>query len=49
MSIRTSPPTPTVLSTAPWIFPELSTMAKASFGFGDVNSCLILKKWNPHP
>jgi len=30
-------------------FPELSTMAKASFGFGDVNSCLILKKWNPNP
>ncbi|HMA66942.1 MAG TPA: beta-ketoacyl-[acyl-carrier-protein] synthase family protein [Desulfosalsimonadaceae bacterium] len=25
--------------------PELATMAKASFGFGDVNSCLILKKW----
>lgn len=26
-------------------YPELKTMAKASFGFGDVNSCLILKKW----
>lgn len=26
-------------------FPELKTVAKASFGFGDVNSCLILKKW----
>ncbi|RJP96093.1 MAG: beta-ketoacyl-[acyl-carrier-protein] synthase family protein [Desulfobacteraceae bacterium] len=25
--------------------PELKTMAKASFGFGDVNSCLIVKKW----
>ncbi|MFO7838974.1 MAG: beta-ketoacyl-[acyl-carrier-protein] synthase family protein [Desulfosalsimonadaceae bacterium] len=25
--------------------PELATMAKASFGFGDVNSCLIFKKW----
>ena len=27
-------------------FPQLQTLAKASFGFGDVNSCLILKKWN---
>ncbi len=26
-------------------FPDLKTVAKASFGFGDVNSCLILKKW----
>ncbi len=26
-------------------FPDLKIMAKASFGFGDVNSCLILKKW----
>jgi 3-oxoacyl-(acyl-carrier-protein) synthase len=26
-------------------YPELKTMAKASFGFGDVNSCLIVKKW----
>jgi len=26
-------------------FPELKTVAKASFGFGDVNSCLILRKW----
>jgi len=26
-------------------FPELNIMAKASFGFGDVNSCLIFKKW----
>ena len=25
-------------------YPELRIMAKASFGFGDVNSCLILKK-----
>jgi len=25
---------------------NLNIMAKASFGFGDVNSCLILKKWN---
>ena len=24
---------------------ELNTIAKASFGFGDVNGCLILKKW----
>lgn len=24
----------------------LNILAKASFGFGDVNSCLILKKWN---
>jgi 3-oxoacyl-(acyl-carrier-protein) synthase len=27
-------------------YPELKTIAKASFGFGDVNSCLIIKKWN---
>ncbi|MDP2643992.1 MAG: beta-ketoacyl-[acyl-carrier-protein] synthase family protein [Desulfobacterales bacterium] len=26
-------------------FPRLRIMAKASFGFGDVNSCLIFKKW----
>lgn len=26
-------------------FPAIETIAKASFGFGDVNSCLILKKW----
>jgi len=25
--------------------PELKTIAKAGFGFGDVNSCLILRKW----
>lgn len=25
--------------------PELKVLAKASFGFGDVNGCLILKKW----
>lgn len=25
--------------------PDLRIMAKASFGFGDVNSCLILRKW----
>ncbi|MBU0993470.1 MAG: beta-ketoacyl-[acyl-carrier-protein] synthase family protein [Proteobacteria bacterium] len=28
-----------------FIYPELNIIAKASFGFGDVNSCLILKKW----
>jgi 3-oxoacyl-(acyl-carrier-protein) synthase len=27
-------------------FPGLTTIAKASFGFGDVNSCLIVRKWN---
>jgi 3-oxoacyl-(acyl-carrier-protein) synthase len=27
-------------------FPELRTMAKASFGFGDVNSCLIIRRWD---
>ncbi len=27
-------------------YPELQCMAKASFGFGDVNSCLIFTKWN---
>ena len=26
-------------------YPELRTIAKAGFGFGDVNSCLIFKKW----
>jgi 3-oxoacyl-(acyl-carrier-protein) synthase len=26
-------------------FPELKHLAKAGFGFGDVNSCLIFKKW----
>ena len=26
-------------------FPELRIIAKAGFGFGDVNSCLIFKKW----
>jgi 3-oxoacyl-(acyl-carrier-protein) synthase len=26
-------------------FPELRIIAKAAFGFGDVNSCLIFKKW----
>ncbi|MFW6011564.1 MAG: beta-ketoacyl-[acyl-carrier-protein] synthase family protein [Desulfosalsimonas sp.] len=25
--------------------PDLRTIAKACFGFGDVNSCLILRKW----
>lgn len=27
------------------VMPELKTIAKASFGFGDVNSCLIFRKW----
>ncbi len=26
--------------------PQIKTIAKASFGFGDVNSCLILQKWD---
>ncbi len=26
-------------------YPQLKIIAKASFGFGDVNSCLILKRW----
>jgi 3-oxoacyl-(acyl-carrier-protein) synthase len=26
-------------------YPELKIIAKAGFGFGDVNSCLIFKKW----
>jgi len=26
-------------------YPELKIMVKACFGFGDVNSCLIFKKW----
>lgn len=28
-------------------YPELTTIAKASFGFGDVNSCLIIRKYKP--
>jgi len=27
---------------------QLNIIAKASFGFGDVNSCIILKKFNPN-
>lgn len=27
--------------------PDLKIVAKAGFGFGDVNSCLILRKWEP--
>ncbi|MBI9074816.1 MAG: beta-ketoacyl-[acyl-carrier-protein] synthase family protein [Desulfatibacillum sp.] len=27
-------------------YPELQCLAKASFGFGDVNSCLVFTKWN---
>jgi len=27
-------------------FPDLQIIAKAGFGFGDVNSCLIFKKWD---
>jgi len=27
--------------------PGLATLAKACFGFGDVNSCLIIQKWTP--
>jgi len=26
-------------------YPELKTIAKAGFGFGDVNSCLMFQKW----
>lgn len=26
-------------------FPEMKYLAKAGFGFGDVNSCIIFKKW----
>ncbi|MGA9111528.1 MAG: beta-ketoacyl-[acyl-carrier-protein] synthase family protein [Smithella sp.] len=26
-------------------FPELKIFAKAGFGFGDVNSCIVFKKW----
>lgn len=26
-------------------FPEMKIIAKAGFGFGDVNSCIIFKKW----
>jgi 3-oxoacyl-(acyl-carrier-protein) synthase len=27
-------------------FPQLKYLAKAGFGFGDVNSCIIFKKWD---
>jgi 3-oxoacyl-(acyl-carrier-protein) synthase len=27
------------------VFPDLKVVAKAGFGFGDVNSCLIFRKW----
>ncbi|MGA3206972.1 MAG: beta-ketoacyl-[acyl-carrier-protein] synthase family protein [Syntrophales bacterium] len=27
-------------------YPELNIIAKAGFGFGDVNSCLLFKRWN---
>jgi hypothetical protein len=27
-------------------FPEVRIIAKAGFGFGDVNSCLMFKTWN---
>jgi len=26
--------------------PQLSTLIKASFGFGDVNACVVYRKWN---
>jgi len=29
-----------------WEKPELRTMIKAAFGFGDVNSCAIFRKWS---
>lgn len=27
---------------------DFTTAIKASFGFGDVNSCVVFRKWNPH-
>lgn len=27
------------------LLPDLKVIAKASFGFGDVNSCVIFRKW----
>jgi 3-oxoacyl-(acyl-carrier-protein) synthase len=27
------------------LWPDLKVVAKAGFGFGDVNSCLIFRKW----
>lgn len=30
-------------------YPQLQIFAKAGFGFGDVNSCLIFKKWEEKP
>jgi 3-oxoacyl-(acyl-carrier-protein) synthase len=29
--------------------PDLRTLVKASFGFGDVNACLVLGKWTGNP
>jgi 3-oxoacyl-(acyl-carrier-protein) synthase len=26
--------------------PELDVVIKAGFGFGDVNACLVFRKWN---
>ena len=34
----------------PWkavVCPDLKIVAKAGFGFGDVNTCLIFRKWEP--
>jgi 3-oxoacyl-(acyl-carrier-protein) synthase len=35
----------TKIPTRTVVQPELNIMAKASFGFGDVNSCVIFKKF----
>jgi 3-oxoacyl-(acyl-carrier-protein) synthase len=27
--------------------PDMKVMIKAGFGFGDVNACVVFRKWNP--
>jgi len=29
--------------------PQLRTIIKASFGFGDVNACVVFRKWTGEP
>jgi 3-oxoacyl-(acyl-carrier-protein) synthase len=29
--------------------PRLRTIIKASFGFGDVNACVVYRKWTGEP
>jgi 3-oxoacyl-(acyl-carrier-protein) synthase len=29
-----------------WERPDMQVMIKAGFGFGDVNACLVFRKWD---